>query len=397
MPTTVAITNANGTAWTFATGDTPSNPALAGRMHDLGFLAQGSATPFGIARAGVLPSAGAGASASVAAGFFCSPTGSGLTVQVGAGGAAVERGTFSGAGWSTFTPAGTYPYLVALKSSVTFTANTANSLSGSRIDRVDLQIMDGPGYADNGGTSLAQIIYTAGTVGAGVAANAPANSVPLCLITFPSGTTTTLTSGMFTDIRRSAGIGADRILLPGDALADAGFMVGETRWRYSTSYAKWLMDVWDPVASGWKGTESLNFTAGTWQNGTANIAISNSARTNLVIVSIPDPGFPYTVQAAAQIDWNQYGTFTAGAPPYTQAFATIDTNAGTMLAQSLAWAGDASNTFDAITPLPMSPRSGTLTGAHSVVLSGLGKVAVNCPYTGFTAGATYLSVIVNPV
>lgn len=398
MATTVPITNSNGTVWSFASTDTPANTALAVRMHDLAFLTEGSSSAFGMARPGVLPSAGQGATAAIPGGLVVSPTGSGLGVQVSPGAGPIERGTFSGAAWSTFTPAGTDPYTVALKSAVTFNVDAANSLSGTRIDRIDLALADGPGYGDNSGVSFGQIIYIAGTVSSGTAATSPSNSIPLARITLPAGTTTTLTSGMITDMRRSAGIGGDRILLPGDALTDPGFMAAETRWRYSSSYAKWLMDVWDPVASAWKGTETLALPAGAWQNGSSNISILATARTNLVVVSVPDPGWPYTLQVSAQIDWNGYGTWSPGVtPPFVQLFTTIDTNAGTIIGQSNGFTNDPTNNFDAWTTLPMTAPTATLTGAHSVVLSGKGKVLVNCPFSGFSALATYLNVLVNPV
>lgn len=291
---TVPITNSNGTVWSFAKGDTPSDSALGARFHDLAWLIEGGpggTTQFAAARPGVFSISPATNGGGYAAGLFCMATGSGLQVQVLAGAGVIERGTFSGASWSTFTLAGTYGYVVALKSNLTFTADAANSLSGTRIDRIDLVIADGPGQGDNGGVSFGQVRYQAGTVGSGTAPNAPANSIPLGYITFPAGTTTVLTSGMFTDLRRSTGLrGAVRMLLPGDALADAGVCAGELR-DTSVVQTPGTLDRWNNVSAAWEtvsilgaGSAAAKYTAAINATG-QNQVLNGNATTTIQLIN----------------------------------------------------------------------------------------------------------------
>lgn len=257
--TNQVITEANGGVWTFAKNDSPYNSARVGRFTDLGALMEFGSNPANqlvSSRAGVLVGPCLTGAGNVPNALQVVPS-SGLTVGIFAGAAVIERGSYSGAAWSTFTPAGTGPYRSHLRSSGAVTCNAANSLSGTRIDRIDFQLMDGPGYSDNGGTSLAQIVYTPGVVGSGTAANGPANSIPLALITFPAGTTTTVTLAMITDMRRSAGIrGGIRTLLPGDSLSDIGYMWSELR---DTSLIATIptLDRWNPITSAWETVQVL--------------------------------------------------------------------------------------------------------------------------------------------
>jgi len=295
----VPITNSTGNAWTFATGDTPSCTALGGRFHDLATLMEGGpggASQFVGGRPGVFT--GPTLSGFAPNGLFVGATGTGLQAQVFPGAAVIERGTFSGSTWSTFSVAGTYPYVVTMKSTATFTCDAANSLSGTRIDRVDLQIADGPGYGDNAGTSFARVIYTGGTVGSGSAPNAPANSIPLALITFPAGTTTTLTGGMITDLRRStAPRGAVRVMLPGDSLSDASTSHGELRDTSVIGGANGIqtLDRWNAYTSVWDTLAILSAGGGYAKytaaiNGTgANQSIPVNASTAIQLINARSP------------------------------------------------------------------------------------------------------------
>lgn len=370
MPTTVPITNANGTVWSFASTDTPSNTALGARMYALAFLSEGSSTSFAMCRPGVFAGPGLTA-ANTPVAFFVSPTGSGLGVQVAAGAAAVERGTFSGPTWSTFTPAGTYPYPFVMKSIATFTANTANSLSSTRIDRVDLQLADGPGYSDNSGTSFGQIIYTAGTVGSGSAPNAPANSIPLSLITFPSGTTSTLTSGMFADLRRSTSVrGSARVLMGGDSLADPGFVAGEDRWRYHATYG-WMNDVWDATNSVWRGTQVLELA----QPAMSTPGLPSSSVATIASLAIPDPGWPYHVESGASQYCQQTSGGAAGSVLLQINVQMDSATLGTNIITSGSFGNYSSSTSlgqgcVAINKSSKTIQPGGYTGAHTIYMIG---------------------------
>jgi hypothetical protein len=199
-----------GVTWTIQS----TNSAQGGRFHDLGFLAEGSLTNMATSRPGCL----VGPSDS----GFPNPTcwvlepSSGLTCTVRAGVAVVERTTKVGS------------YVVVSETSVPVTLATADA-TNSRIDRVDLQVLDGA-LGDNGGVSLTQIVVTTGVAsGTPAVPAAPANSIPLAQVLLPA-TTSTVTTGMISFKRKSTALrGTIRPLLEGDLLTDPGFMVGEMR------------------------------------------------------------------------------------------------------------------------------------------------------------------------
>lgn len=338
-----------GGTWTIQS----TNTASVGRFHDLAFLAE-AVSSFTQARPGVL-SGFANAGATVAASFAFTPTGSGLNLFVFAGSAVVERTSHAG------------PYTVVLDSTATVTFATADP-TNSRIDRVDLQVLDGA-LGDNGGTSQTALVVTTGVAsGTPTVPAAPANSIPICQVLLPA-TTTTLTSGMVTDTRKSAALrGATRLLLPGDSLSDPGYMAGETRLRYHATYG-WLEDYWDPVASLWRGTQVIPGLAATWGNGTSNITLSGAPAFNTIAsVAVADPGWPYKLRVSAKVRANYASSWSTWTPPFATVRVGLDSTSDASIAVNNTWAPPVA-TASAYWGAVPSTATGKLTGAHTVYLS----------------------------
>lgn len=238
-----ASANAGGT-WSIQS----TNSAKVGRFHDLMFLQEGATgnSQMVQARPGVLPGGGFQSDtapvAATAMKVISANSGLGLLIYQGA--AVVERTVLAG------------PYLVESTSTGAPALGTADAVN-PRIDRIDLQVFDGV-LGDNGGVSLTQYVVTQGTAsGTPVAAAAPSNSVPLAIVTLPANTTL-INQSMITDKRKSAGMrGGIRPLLPGDALADVGFVFGEMRDTSAIQTPGWI-DRWDIKAAAWFHIELAN-------------------------------------------------------------------------------------------------------------------------------------------
>lgn len=237
-----------GGTWTIQS----TNTATTGRYHDLSFLAEGAAgaNGFTTARTGVLPGP-ADSGTQTPNAFAVSATGTGLNMLIRRGAAVAERSTLVGT------------YLVHTETSGTVTFSTADG-TNPRIDRVDLQVLDGA-LGDNGGVSVTQFVVTTG-VAAGSPATpaAPSNSTPVAQTLLPANTTT-LTIGMISDKRRSAGLrGGIRVQMPGDSTSDVGFGSGE--WRDTTAIATTVptIDRWNSLTAAWETL--LRYENGVWRN-----------------------------------------------------------------------------------------------------------------------------------
>ena len=278
--TDYTIASPNGGTWT----DQLANTATVGRYHDLGFLAEGAAgatNVFKQARPGILPGPPVAAASKIPGAFAVAPT-SGLNFSIQPGASILERNTLSGL------------YHVQSTAVGTGAVGTADP-SQTRIDLVTLDHFDGA-LGDNSSTTLTRVHVKAGTPGGGVptADVTPGARTILGWWTIPA-LTTTLTSGMWTDARKSAAIrGAVRVLLPGDALSDPGFDIGELR-DTSVISTQGTIDYWDAVASVWRNQMLLGAGAGyakytaaitatgqnqaLAQNGTTNIQLVNAEST----------------------------------------------------------------------------------------------------------------------
>jgi hypothetical protein len=272
MPlTNYTIASPTGGTWTIQS----TNSAQVGRYHDMSLLMEGVSgnSQLTQSRPGVLTAGSLDNTSQLPTAFRCITANTALNVFIYRGAAVVERGTLAGS------------YLVQSTAAGAVTLATADA-TNSRIDRVDLQVFDGA-LGDNGGTSLTRLVVTTGVAsGSPVLPGAPTNSIPLCQILLPANATV-LTAGMFTDTRKSSGLrGGVRVLLPGDALADAGFMVGELRDTTAIQTPGWI-DRWDTIAAIWRHVSPTNGTgdtllAGQYKNSTP---VSTSGTTELALMS----------------------------------------------------------------------------------------------------------------
>lgn len=262
MTTNWPITNANGETWTIQSQDN----AAAGRVHDMAFfLETNNATQMAGPRVGVLcaGSPGTGTAPHVPTAFQVSASGTGLGMLVQPGSAVTDASPSRGG------------YSVGSRVVASCALDPA-STTITRIDRVDLQVLDGA-VGENGGTSLTRILVTTGT--ASIAA-APINSIPLAVITLPPNTVT-LTSAMIADVRKSTGLrGGVRPLLPGDNMSDAGAHSGELRDTVVKNFPA-SIDRWNPATSSWTTIVDLGGAAPSQQLNVA--AMGSSTSTTYVV------------------------------------------------------------------------------------------------------------------
>lgn len=370
--TDYTITSPNGGTWT----DQLANTATIGRYHDLGFLAEGAAgaaNVFKQARPGILSGPPVAASSNIPGAFAVAPT-SGLNFSIQPGAALLERNTLSGV----------YPvHSTAIGTGAVGTADP----SQTRIDLVTLDHFDGA-LGDNSSTTLTRVHVKPGTPGGGVPTadvTAGARTI-LGWWTIPA-LTTTLTTGMWTDARKSAAIrGATRVLLPGDLIADPGFMVGERRMRFHSTYG-WMEDFWDAANAVWRGTQVLVLPQPA-QTGSGSLATAATA--TIASVALSDPGWPYYVAAYGCVD---FGAAVQG----TVCQVALQIDSGVMGTNRFAFnqqAAVAANiSYDLGSECDGNTRAGLagpLSGGHNVFLiaknvSGPGGASAMSIYSNFFA------------
>lgn len=274
--TDYTITAPNGGTWT----DQLANTATVGRYHDLGFISEGAAgaaSVFKQARAGVLPGPPVAAASKIPGAFAVAPT-SGLNFSIQPGAVILERNTLSGL------------YHVQSTAVGTGAVGTADP-SQTRIDLVTVDHFDGA-LGDNSSTTLTRVHVKAGAPGGGVPAIdvTPGARQIMGWWTIPA-LTTTLTSGMWTDARKSSGLrGGIRPLLPGDALSDPGFHVDELRDTTAIS-TQGTIDCWDAVNSVWRtilligaGSGYAKYTAAITATG-QNQTLGTNATTPIQLIN----------------------------------------------------------------------------------------------------------------
>lgn len=246
MPTNVSTTQ----VWTLQNVDT----ARVGRVHDGVFILQGSTTPNGAYRQGVISTVFDSGLGVLTCLFVAAQTPNSLSCDVSAGNAIIDR---SGQG----------PYAAMFTGVSTITFDAAHATL-PRIDRVDLVINDGA--LGDAGTN-ATITITTGVAAASPATPAdpaPGRSIPLATVSRPANDNT-IAQADITDTRKSAGVlGMTRLLLPGDSLSDPGFVVGERQNTFTkdvvggTRIREWNgnswrdQDIWDASARGFRYTKN---------------------------------------------------------------------------------------------------------------------------------------------
>lgn len=304
-----------------------TNTATVGRYHDLSSMLEGStgATNFTTSRPGVFPGP-SDATANVPVAMACAQTGSGLNINIRPGAAVVERGTLVG------------PYTVEIPAFATITLGTADAVN-PRIDRVDLQVLDGA-LGDNGGVSLTRYLITPGTAaGSPSAAAAPTNSIPLSQWTLPANTTT-LTGGMGADKRKSTALrGAVRMMLPGDALADVGLVQGEMRNTLVLSGTP-SIDYWDSVKAAWIRMIDLGFMPRTLISGQNRITALGAITTSEAVV-VTSPSVNLEASTSYQITFNARGAVNSTVVErWTQRIRKTNIAGTTLAANTIAPASD---------------------------------------------------------
>jgi hypothetical protein len=268
----VALTNQTiggagiaGGTWTIQS----TNTANIGRFHDLATMAEGAVNSNGFTTSRPGCFVGPADTGGLIPNCFAQAAAGGLSVNIRRGAAAVERSTLAG------------PYIVVTEATGTVTLGTADA-TNPRIDRIDLQIFDGV-LGDNGGVSLTRFVVTQGTAaGVPAAAAAPANSVPIAIVTLPANTTT-ITGAMITDKRKGTAVrGAIRPLLPGDSLSDVGFNAGELRDTLPIGGS--TIDRWEPLSGTWQLVQDLGASGGRYTKFIASQTVTTTTSTAYVNV-----------------------------------------------------------------------------------------------------------------
>lgn len=147
---------------------------------------------------------------------------------------------------------------------------------------------------------------TPGTAGAPPVT--PDGYLPLAYVARPTSDNT-IAQADIADVRRGAMIaGTPRVMFPYDIAnltTDVGRMPGEERWRPipGNGYPAFL-DRWDGTT--WRGTRSVRFGQPT-QTFSGSLAPNASASMASAKLTIPWPGFPYTLTVLGQVQFTSAG------------------------------------------------------------------------------------------
>lgn len=291
------------------------------------------------------------------------------------------------------------PYLCTAETTSTYNLTAADG-SNPRYDLLYARLYD-QGIGDSGaGPHGPWLESIAGTpAGSPVVPTLPSDgAVPIAAILRPAGVNT-VTSGNITDLRKSTGlVGGIRPMLPGDALADAGNLVGERRSRFTPSgltalgAPPILVDVWG-ADSQWHGTDEILLDTPT-QTGSGTLAVGGNGVAIMSLV-IPDPGYPYYISVAASCGWGVIAGAVASA--VFECSTTLDSavyNTG-VIAKALTLSHSTTGNFSQTTCHVGSEKSGSQTAGHTVRL-----IARNSGPSSYTIPAanpeTVLSVRIVP-
>ncbi len=264
---------------------------------------------------------------------------------------------------------------------VLLTPPTSNS-TNPRIDVVYAQVLDKASISlDPSTDAIVDVVIGVPSATPAAPAVTADGAVILAQLYRPAGSTT-ITQANITDVRRSTGlVGTIRRLLPGDFLSDPGKVDGELRYRQAVGGLPSLVDYWDAGQGVWRGTQSFAL-AGAWPTTTfGGIAVSvsgtqvtytgvNSAGNIPISVSIPDPGWPYRVQASTGFTLASVSV----ANTYLNSYVSVNSN---------LFAGSYSSTGNpqvlSIVPVGNAIYTGPSTARlyWDVVGSGGGSVSIN--------------------
>lgn len=203
----------------------------------------------------------------------------------------------------------TGPYLISLDGTLTSVNMPAADASNPRWDVIYLYNYDKSAFPADGFHGPKYVVETGTPAASPTVPTIPTDAIKLAEVyrrtsgDTPSGNV--INTADIVDKRKGTTLqGTPRMMLPGDALSDAGGYHGEVRLRAGsfvpTSIAnlgvKVLYDYWDAVGATWRGTQTI-----VWPRPTitpVTFMLSNTTHT-LASVAIPDPGWPYYVTASA--------------------------------------------------------------------------------------------------
>jgi len=262
---------------------------------------------------------------------------------------------------------------------VLFTPPGADS-ANPRIDVVYAQVLDKASISLDPSTDAITDVQT------GVPSATPQvpavtadGAVLLAQLYRPAGNST-ITTANITDVRRSSGlVGTVRRLLPGDFLSDAGKVDGELRYRQAVGGLPSLVDYWDAAQGLWRGTQGFTLT-GPWPTapfGGIGVTVNGSSVTygpvsglgNVAIAPyIPDPGWPYRIQASTA--FYVYSISAAGTG--VNSYVSVNNN---LFAGSLSFANFAPQNV-AIVPVGSTIYSGASTARLYWDVTGGGSVTL---------------------
>lgn len=292
-------------------------------------------------------------------------------------------------GRAVINRSGQGPYLCMSESTATYNLDPADG-SNPRYDLLYARLYD-VGIGDSGaGPHGPRFEHINGTpAGSPVVPTLPSDgAIPIAAILRPAGVNT-VPSANITDLRKSAALlGAIRPMLPGDALADPGLLVGERRSRFTPSALTALgappilVEVWG-ADSQWHGTQDIVVDAPT-QTGSGSLPVGGNGSVIMTVV-IPDPGYSYAIAASGSCGWGVIAGSVAGA--LFECSTTLDSTVystgviskGYVLSHSIS--ANFSQTTCHITP----KKSGSQSGAKTVRL-----MARNSGASSYTIPATNL-------
>jgi hypothetical protein len=140
--------------------------------------------------------------------------------------------------------------------------------------------------------------------------------------------------------------------------------------------------------------------AAVWQNGVSDIVLSTSVHSPLLVVSVADPGYPYTLDVSACVAVIQGSSWAGPALPSIDVLASLTSATGTVISgsQGSGYYVSAGAGYNAV--LPNAP-SGTLTGSQAVYLSAenlnTAGGTMTCQFASLAGKKSWLYVKVVPV
>lgn len=357
-----------------------ANTAQEGRFHDGAFLQALSTTPNNIFRTGVLASVATNPNTTAVDLFTQQQASPNMSVLVSPGSAALA---------SAGAAATRGPYIASSNSNVSVALSASNP-TNPRIDVIYMQVIDT--VAGDTGSSDGIISAVTGTPSGSPAVPAlPTNGIciPLAQVLVTANATQILNAAI-TDVRKSAGIvGANRFMLPGDAISDPGFRYGELRCRTISSYLTngvqtVLTEYWG-ADNKWHGLNDL-YVASPTQTGFGSLG--NGVTTTIASIAIPDPGYAYHVETSAMVDYSASAVGAGLLLSVNMDSTTYNTNAITQGHGSTPTASTSTD-VNAYAPHESSFKTtpAGFTGAHTISLVAQGQGAGITVFDGINHGS----------